>query len=137
MPKRRVLEKLEIDEISGVDHPCQLHAVVAIMKRAKPGAEKSINHRKELPMNDDAQSYEDLIEAELLAGAPLAVAGQRVLQKYGAQCSPRRVLKTQGATARFMTQVEAVIDETGCSRTAALREARKRYPALFDAYQQA
>ena len=77
-------------------------------------------------MNDDAQSYEALIEAELLAGAPLAVAGQRVLQKYGAHFSPRRIQKAQDATARFMTQVEAVMDETGCSRTAALREARKR-----------
>ena len=32
--KRRILEKIGIAEISAVDHPCQEHARVAIMKRA-------------------------------------------------------------------------------------------------------
>ena len=31
--KRRILEKIKIDEISGVDRPCQSGAVVALLKR--------------------------------------------------------------------------------------------------------
>lgn len=34
MPKRRILEKIKLTEISGVDKPCQEGALVTIMKRA-------------------------------------------------------------------------------------------------------
>jgi hypothetical protein len=132
--KRRIIQKFKIDEISGVDRPCQQGAIVAIMKR-DPTTDTA-DRRKELPM-DFNRTYDDLIQAEVRAGAPLAVAGQRVLQKYGAHANPTRLRKASGATEEFLAEVEAVKMEKRCSRTAALQEARRRHPDLYEAYQTA
>lgn len=132
--RRRILDEIQIDEISGVDRPCQQPALVTIMKR-NPTVDASTK-RKE-PVMDFETTYQELIKVELLAGAPAAVAGQRVLQKYGAHSNVSRIQKTQGASERFMLQVEAVMDEKKCSRTVAMQEARKRHPDLYSAYQEA
>lgn len=52
--KRRVLEKLKLTEISGVDRPCQQHATVAIMKRA---ADDAADFAKKLPKDADKEDY--------------------------------------------------------------------------------
>src|SRR5207237_1356240 len=78
-----------------------------------------------------------LVQAELDSGAPLAVAGQRVLQKYGARAIAPRIEKARTTANDFMTLVNAMMGEKKLSRTAAMQEARKRHPDLFAAYQSA
>jgi len=43
--KRRILEKLKLTEISGVDKPCQRGAVVTIMKRDPEASVEALNER--------------------------------------------------------------------------------------------
>ncbi len=173
--KRRILEEIKIDEISGVDKPAQQHALVTIMKRAPEGIEDTPNKQKEPPMqfdqtvetirkrdncsrtealrkarfeapdsfaayrdsasNGSELSYAELVQAELDSGAPYAVAGQRVLQKFGVRPNAPLIQKAQDATAGFMAKVSTVMADTSCSRTAAMREVRKRHPDLYNAFQ--
>lgn len=190
--KRRILEELQIDEISGVDRPCQEHALVTIMKRATEPPEDVANGTKKPPMEfeqaapvanktiapamefeqavavirkrdncsrtsalskarlenpgsftvyreteDGGTDFDKLVQAEVDSGAPLAVAGQRVLQKYGARAMAPRIEKGRTTANDFMALVNSMMGEHKLSRTAALREARKRNPKLFEAYQAA
>jgi hypothetical protein len=66
MATRRILEKLNITEISGVDRPCQEHARVTIMKRA-PGDEDTSGVTARIAklaarvdeLSDDIEKYDE------------------------------------------------------------------------------
>lgn len=186
--KRRILEKIKISEISGVDRPAMPHAVVAIMKRVRDqipappiaapiekqepppmtfeqtvsaiqrrdncsGTEALSKARKEHPdafetfrgirpkkstkkTDDDEDDFDELVEREKARGTPGAIAGQRVLQKYGATPDAARIQKSASATADFMAEVDTVMIAKRLTRTAAMSEVRRNHPDLFAKYQE-
>ena len=111
MPKRRILEKIEIDEISGVDRPAQEGALVTIMKRQEPTMNK---------LNDLEDFVLVLRDKVDVLNKTLADRAERV------RPSPD-----------FDEVVAAIRKRDGCSGTAAMSEARKRHPDLFKAFQKA
>lgn len=68
--KRCVMTKFRIDEISGVDEPCQALARAAIFKRATPGA----NTPKEPPMSDPIKKALGLADTATDAQVAAAIA---------------------------------------------------------------
>jgi hypothetical protein len=175
MAKRRIITKLKIDEISGVDRPCQQGAVVTIMKRREDDApiiklkeppmdfERTVDAirardkcsrtaalskaRQESPESflayrdgpskqDKKADYDELIEAATRKGVPAAIASQQVLTEYGASPDLARVEKKTRVVGEFMMQVDSVMAEKRCSRTAAMSEVRKRAPRLFEQLQE-
>jgi hypothetical protein len=153
MPKKRILEKIRIDEISGVDSPAQQGAAVTIMKRQEPPMNRlNALEDRALELKDRAdtlgqtlaaraqpappsQDFDALVAAEIAKGCPASVAGQRVVMRYGTRPDASRVNKSASVTADFMAEVDAVMIAKRCSRTEALTEARKRNPELFARYQ--
>jgi hypothetical protein len=82
--------------------------------------------------------FDALVAAEIAKGCPAAVAGQRVMLRYGTRPDANAVRKSADATVDFMAEVDAVmIAKRGCSRTEAMTEARKRNPELFAKFQEA
>ena len=81
--------------------------------------------------------FNRLVEDEIRKGAPPSVAGQRVVNRYGARPDASRILKSQNAAGDFMTQVDALMIEKRLPRTVAMREAHQRHPDLYAAYQEA
>jgi hypothetical protein len=54
MRKKRIMRSFRLTEISGVDSPAQVHAKVAIMKRAADDVSKAIR-----PMSDEEEAAFD------------------------------------------------------------------------------
>lgn len=81
--------------------------------------------------------FNKLVEDEIRAGTPRAIAGQRVLLKYGVRPNASQVSKSRTAADDFMAEVDAVMIEKRLPRTTAMQEVRKRHPDLFTAYQEA
>jgi hypothetical protein len=50
------------------------------------------------------------------------VAGQRVINRYGARPYSAQIRKSESVVCHFMTEVDAVMIEKRCSRTEALQE---------------
>lgn len=84
---------------------------------------------------DTGAGFNRLVDDEIRKGTPRAIAGQRVLLKYGACPDASQIRKSQSAAADFMAEVGAVMMEKRVPRTAAMQEVRKCHPDLYDAYQ--
>ena len=193
MPKRRILEKIKLDEISGVDRPCQPHALVTIIKRREQ--EPTMNSFAQLedralvlkdrvdvltknmaerpepaaPIPDFDEVVAAIQQRDSCAGTvaftkarkehpdiynrlnakkppegphdddfdDLCDAMKPSKEKYyGARSNADRTQKSANATADFMREVDAVMIQKRLSRTAAMTEARKRFPEKFAAYQE-
>lgn len=84
MSRRRILEKLELTEISGVDRPCQEGAKVTIMKRDTPeevrtaALQKRIASLKEQIAKFDPNQARDQQGRWARTGATIARAGRAV-----------------------------------------------------------
>jgi hypothetical protein len=113
--RRRILEKLIINEISGVDHPCQEGAQVAIMKR------KASN-----TMNDELEGSVLDLEARIqaLTKAVAAVTDKKDFDPF------KRV-----GVPDFDSTVSEIRKRDNCSRTEALAKARVENPQAFEEYQ--
>ena len=193
--RRRILEKLKIDEISGVDRPAQEGAVVTIMKRSRE-QEPTMTKLNDLEdsililrdrvdvlnknLTDRAQpapppipDFDEVVSAirkrdgcggtaamsKARREAPdaFAIYNRLVPKKpakephdddfedlveaskekyYGARSNADRVSKSANATADFMREVDAVAITKNLSRTAAMSEARRREPELYERFQE-
>ena len=109
--RRRILEKIKIDEISAVDKPAMEDALVTIMKRAEP----TMNY------------LNDLEDAVLVLRDRIDVLNKTLADR------PERARPSQD----FDEVVAAIRKRDNCSGTAAMSEARKSHPALFAQYQKA
>jgi hypothetical protein len=107
MKRKRILDKLVLTEISGVDRPCQEGAHVAIMKR------------KETTMD----------EVQELEGAVLDLEA-RVQELNKKTTQPHAPI----AVNDFETTVTEIRKRDNCSRTDALVKARAENPNGFAAY---
>jgi hypothetical protein len=113
--RRRILEKLMINEISGVDRPCHEGARVAIMKRAE---------------SDDRQTETDM-DVEGLEGRANDLEAQIAhLTKALAAVGQRNRLSAED----FEQAVAEIRKRDNCSRTDALAKARKEAPEAFATY---
>jgi hypothetical protein len=106
--KRRVLEKLKLTEIRGVDRPCQEGARVAIMKRKEPN------------MNDTEN---------LLEGALIDLEAQVVDVDVAVRADAKPIHINE-----FENTVAEIRKRDNCSRTDALVKARTENPEGFAAY---
>ena len=120
--KRRVLEKLKLTEISGVDRPAQESAHVAIMKR------------KDDTM-DDQTPIEGIAELE---GAVLDLEAQVAdLTKRLAEADAKLKIdpfKRLGSVD-FEQTVTEIRKRDNCTRTEALSKARRENPEGFEEFQ--
>jgi hypothetical protein len=82
--------------------------------------------------NADAD-FDSLVEAEMEKGVSEAVARQRVGLKYPDAAAA--VITKQGKTP-FEKVVDAIMEQDGCSRSAAMSRARKKEPLKFAHYQE-
>ena len=161
--KKRILEKIKISEISGVDSPAQLGAVVAIMKREQEPAmsyhaledtvlilkdkvdvlNQNLAARAEPAPPDFDVIVEAIKKRDGCGGmAALSKARAEAPASFAAYNGPNGVrpnanaMGKASATADFMREVEELI-AAGSTKTAAMSEARKRHPEKFAAYQKA
>jgi hypothetical protein len=86
-------------------------------------------------------NFESLVGEEMVrAGVTEEIAKQRVVQKFGAGILKNRMFAKSAdnriALARFQKRVEALMYDEGITdRTEAMRQIRKRHPALYSALQ--
>jgi hypothetical protein len=116
--RRRVLEKLIITDISGVDNPCQDPALVAIMKRT-PQSKFEIAKLRFTDACAKANPYHD---------------------RRGRFTTRRKAQVTIDPFKRlgvsdFEDTANEIAKRDNCSRTEALAKARKENPEGFDAFQ--
>jgi hypothetical protein len=111
--RRRILEKLKLTEISGVDNPCQEGARVAIMKRKEPN------------MNDT----ENLLEGALIDLEAQVVDLNKKID-VAVHAEPKQPIHIN----EFENTVVEIRKRDGCSRTDALVKARAENPNGFAAY---
>jgi hypothetical protein len=116
MAKRRVLEKLIINEISGVDNPCQENARVAIMKREN---------------NMTEQTEDQLLDGQLLDLEAKLMEFNKVLAAVGEAAEEADKAAIEQS---FEQKVEEIRKRDNCSRTDALSKARKEAPEDFASY---
>ena len=161
--KRRILEKIEIDEISGVDRPCVEHARVAIMKRAQEPKMNSFAALEDsvLILKDKVDVLNQNLAARVERAPPDFDAVAATIQRrdgcagteaftkarreaptaFAAYNGPNGVrpnanaIGKASATADFMREVEALV-ANGSSKTAAMSEVRRREPELFRQFQE-
>src|SRR5258708_3551041 len=104
----------------------------------KPGQVKLERSRD--PSAVDTSGFGDdfyrLVAAEIAKGAPPSVAGQRVINRFGARPNAAAIRKSAGAVVGFMAAVDAVMLEQRCLRNEAMSIVRKRDPALFSQFQE-
>lgn len=86
--------------------------------------------------DEDDDDFDSLVQTEIRKGCPAAVAGQRVLQKYGARPNANRIRKSASTIANFMKQVDDLMIQKRLSRTEAFREVRNRNPDLYAEFQE-
>src|SRR4051794_4523271 len=98
-PKRRILEKLKILEVSGVDKPAQEGALVALLKR-----------------QNSKQETEKMTDAELLEIEVRDLTAQLAKQTQA------------GPLKAFEELANEIIKRDHCSKSAALVKARKESP---------
>jgi len=108
MPKRRILEKLKITEISGVDRPCQEGARVTIMKREDPKVNKlhALEDRV-LVLKNRADALTEHLANRAEPAAPIP---------------------------DFDTVVASIPKRDNCSGTQAFTKARREAPDAFAAF---
>ena len=109
-PKRRILEKIVLTEISGVDRPCQEGARVAIMKRKEPN-----------------MNTEELEGSVIDLEAQVAHLNKKI--ETAVHVEPK-----QPIYIKFENTVAEIRKRDNCSRTAALAKARAGNPDGFTVY---
>lgn len=132
MKRRRVLEKLKLTEISGVDNPCQEGARMVIMKRAEDDVSKKLgagataeDYIKDF-VNSDAPQFKGKSKKErirMALGAFYNKAAPRVVDELS-----ERIVKLQHQVAAIEKKVDPLeINKfwTAAARLAAA-EARRR-----------
>jgi hypothetical protein len=114
--KKRVLEELKIDEISGVDNPCQEGARVTIMKRR-----------------------EDKMDTEELEGAVTDLSARVEHLHKAVEAAQVRLDKKPStlSASDFEVKASEIRKRDACSHTEAFAKARKEHPNLYAVYQRA
>ena len=137
--------KLALDRASVREHPSRFRISTARCSRsstftlAKACRERpqAFDAFRTIGTKADEDDYAALVTKEMHGGCiPHHVAEQRILQKYGARPDATQICKSESAATDFMATVDAVMLEKGLSRSAAMVEARRRYPGLFDRFQE-
>lgn len=150
--RKRILDKIKLTEISGVDRPCQQGARVAIMKRAEPSsitkfdkahqrlsaalAKAYPSHEKETEMTKkmDETMIDDELEGSIIdLEAQLADLNKR-LAEAEAQTNHNQNNQILVSAPDFEDTVAGIRKRDGCSRTEALAKARKENAAGFQNY---
>ena len=111
MPKRRILEKLKITEISGVDRPAMPHALVTCLKRAQ----------EEPTMN----SFAALEDRVLILKDRADVLITKTLADRTEPAAP---------IPDFEAVVAAIEKRDACGGTEAMSKARREAPDAFQVY---
>ena len=107
----------------------------ALIKARKEHPDLWDRYRDHTVLKSD--NFEQLVAAEMRKGWPTrAIAGQRVIQKFGALSDATRIEKNAGSVVDFMRAVDAEMIEKRISRTAAMVVVRKRHPALYASFQE-
>lgn len=134
--RRRILHKLRIDEISGVDSPAVEGALVTLMKRADDDPEK------EQPMMDfDAHVSEIAKREHCSTTQAMKLARKQHPEAFAAyQAHPpdppvRKRAAVSKPTLDFMRAVADIRKRDNCSHVTAMSRARKEHRDLFDQYQ--
>jgi hypothetical protein len=109
--ERRILEKLVLTEISGVDNPCQEGARVAIMKRKEPN-----------------------VNTEELEGSVIDLEAQVAHLNKQIETAVHAEPKQPIYINEFENTVAEIRRRDNCSRTVALVKARAENPNGFAAY---
>lgn len=121
--KRRILHKLDIEEISGVDRPCQEGARVSIMKRDPRTLEDRINVLKE----DIAAIQQDFQQLNLRKEKPVpTITAKDVEDEVKDDVRSQQI-------ARF----NEAIHKDGRPTTAAMTAARRADPSAYVDFQKA
>lgn len=124
-PKRRIMRDFVISEISAVDSPAQKGALVALLKRddsgetftkvSAPAPKSDISKQNITPKGPPPE-----VVAEFAAGLDKVLPVAKDDKPEG--------------FSRLEDAIETLI-KRGSSRTAAMAEARRRFPNLFEKYQ--
>jgi len=150
--KRKIMREFKLNEISAVDRPAQVHAKMTIMKRADEPQEPD----QEPDMNLTKIASFDTFDDAVAAIAKAENCGRSQAMSKAAKCHPdllatyqtagvERVAKRidEARKAGAMPQaarnweilVGAIADRDKCSRTEAMRRARREDPEAFRAFQ--
>jgi hypothetical protein len=113
MAKRRVLEKLIINEISGVDAPCQEGASVAILKRENP------------TMTDQQQTQPSQLESRI-------IEFNKVLAAVTEEAAKADVAAIEKSFAQTVSEIQK---RDNCTAQAAMTKARFENKVGFAQYQ--
>jgi hypothetical protein len=134
----RLIEHRESELAKAAPDDDRILATLKAMRAALIAQKESDQMDNDLEKSGYGADFDALVEAEVLKGCPRSVAGQRVLQIYGAAVpSSAQIRKSESVVADFAQQVDRVVIEKRCSRTAAMSEVRRRDPAAFAKYQRA
>jgi hypothetical protein len=161
---KRILTEFTIDKVSAVDRPAQEHALVRILKRKRPlvddddalnadwadqGEDERDDMDEEQPVKNAKLEHPFMRRARRMAaahGVPLyhgmSLARQQDPQSYrhyvreGVGMSRPKIKKVapDDVALAFQGAVDAFIETTGCSRTEAMTEVRKRAPKLWNRF---
>jgi hypothetical protein len=124
--RRRILRKIRIDEISGVDWPCQEGAIVTIMKR-DPSAE--VDKIREPTMSFEQRVAEIGTRENCSSTQALAKARRQYPEEFNAY---NAVLNKAGSNDDFDALVEAQICKGCPTRTIAAQRVLQLYGAKPD-----
>ncbi|WP_156953316.1 hypothetical protein [Afifella pfennigii] len=146
--KRKIMRDFQIEEISAVDVPAQAHAKMVIMKRADDHEEPDMNLTKIASFD----TFDDAVAAIAKAEScprhkAMSKAAARhpdlydSFQREGEEQIAKRVDEARKAGAmpqaarNWDILVGAIADRDKCSRTEAMRRARREDPEAFAAFQ--
>lgn len=117
--RRRIIADLRLDKIAAVGAPCQEHATVSIIKRAREGSKSAMNS----------------------TGAVLKAQAERIAENELTLAHLREINTEEEQNVTGYEEFEGMADviqkRDNCTGVEALRKARREHPAAYAKYQAA
>lgn len=144
--KSRILTSIRIDKIAAVDQPCQEHATMTIMKRARPvdyervdgdACDRFTSEVSRLGADGSDNPVEEAARKDPSGHRAWLARQKNIRDRHQAIHEGRPKLNLDGSLAAkgFDAIAEAIQKRDRCSGHEALRRARQEFPGEFEKYQ--